>query len=276
MYLTRPGHGWGAIFVAVILLSGPESLFALPPRVIAEGELLIIDRPGTSGSGAAAAASDDGAAASSATVPDDIRRFLPQKDLPPLLVHPNYYSKDLEFQAQSIPRGRYLLVTNHPRCRRKCTAEVVLPDGAPVIVHRKSSITYVYPSERVVIDFAIFAHRPPKVHYRRGQGTFRALHEHVGNKAKATREFLVSLPIAGALSSNGRKVRDTGKGALATAGQAGATWFNTVGKLVDGIPGVKTLEGLGQQLPERAHQEDIKRAGERAFRNTPEFVPTVR
>jgi hypothetical protein len=49
-----------------------------------------------------------------------------------------------------------------------------------------------------------------------------------------------------------------------------------VGKLLDGIPGVKTLEGLGQQLPARGHQENIKRAGARAFRNAPEFIPTVR
>lgn len=263
MYLTRPGHGWGAMFVAVILLSAPGNLFAVPPRVIAEGELLIIERPGTSG-------------ADAATVPDNIKRFLPQQDLPPLLVHPNYYSKELEFESKSIPRGRYLLVTHDPSSRKKCMAEVVLPDGAPVIVHRKSSITYVYPSERVVIDFALFAHRPPKVHYRRGQGTFRTLHERVGSTARATREFFVSLPIAGALSRNGRKVTDTGKGALAGAGQVGTTYFETVGKLLDGIPGVKTLEGLGQQLPERAHQEDIRRAGERAFRNKPEFVPTVR
>ncbi|MGZ0173037.1 MAG: hypothetical protein ACKVHE_26170 [Planctomycetales bacterium] len=86
----------------------------------------------------------------------------------------------------------------------------------------------------------------------------------------------MNLPVTGALSKNGRKVTDTRKGALAVAGQVGTTYVDTVGKLLDGIPGVKTLEGLGQQLPARGHQENIKRAGARAFRNAPEFIPTVR
>jgi hypothetical protein len=255
--------------------SAAEPVLALPPQVIAEGELLIIPRPNTSGSSTAAAPGDESAAAT-ASDRDNIERFLPQQDLPTLLVHPNYYTRDLEFQAGPIPRGRYELVTNDPRTCRKCTANVVLPDGSPIIVYRRFSITYVYSAERVVVDFGVFGHREPKVHYRTGKGTFRALHERVGTTAQATREFFVNLPVAGALSRNGRKVTDTGKGAMAAAGKVGTTYVETVGKLLDGIPGVKTLEGLGQQLPARGHQENIKRAGERAFRNAPEFVPTVR
>ena len=271
MYLTRLGRGRGAVLAVLTLFSAAAApALALPPRVIADGELLIIERDDATDSSAVTQAK------ASTTVDDEVSRFLPQKKLDPLLVHPNYYTQDLEFQAQSIPRGRYLVVTNDPRTGCRCTAEVVLPDGAPIIVHRRYSITYLYPAERVVVDFGVFAKREPRVLYRSGQGTFRALHEQIGSTAQATRQFFVNLPVTGALSRNGRKVTDTGKGALAAAGQVGTTYVDTMGKLLDGIPGVKTLEGLGQQLPARGHQENIKRAGERAFRNAPEFVPTVR
>ena len=270
MYLTRLGRRCGAVLALLMICSTVEPAYALPPRVIAEGELLIISRDDAADSGTVTLAT------ASTPADDDITRFLPQQKLDPLLVHPNYYTRDLEFQAQSIPRGRYLVVTNDPRTGCKCTVGVVLPDGAPVIVHRRYSITYVYPSERVVVDFGVFAQRKPRVLYRSGQGTFRTLHERIGSTASATKKFLVNLPVTGALSRNGRKVTDTGKGAMAAAGQVGTTYVDTVGKLLDGIPGVKTLEGLGQQLPARGHQEEIKRAGERAFRNAPEFIPTVR
>ena len=270
MHLTQLGRRCAVTLALLVICASAEPAFALPPRVIADGELLIISRDDESASGAVTQA------VASTTPGDDITRFLPQQKLEPLLVHPNYYTRDLEFQAQSIPRGRYLVVTNDPRTGCKCTVSVVLPDGAPIIVHRRYSITYVYPSERVVVDFGVFAQREPRVLYRRGQGTFRTLHERIGSTASATKKFLVNLPVTGALSRNGRKVTDTSKGALAAAGQVGTTYVDTVGKLLDGIPGVKTLEGLGQQLPARGHQDEIKRAGERAFRNAPEFVPTVR
>lgn len=268
MDLTRLGHRCGAVLALLTVCTVTEPAFALPPKVIAEGELLIIPRDNATPSVTQASAST--------TADDDITRFLPQQKLDPLLVHPNYYTKELEFQAGPIERGRYLVVAKDPRSCRKCTVPVVLPNGSPVVVHRRYSITYLYPSERVVVDFGIFGHREPRVLYRNGQGTLRTLHERIGSTTQATKKFLVNLPVTGALSRNGRKVTDTGKGAFAAAGQVGTTYVETVGKLLDGIPGVKTLEGLGQQLPARGHQEEIRRAGERAFRNAPEFVPTVR
>jgi hypothetical protein len=207
---------------------------------------------------------------------DDVGRFLPTQQLDPLIVHANYYSRDLEFQYDAIPSGPYLHVSKHPHSGDRCTVRIVLPDGSPTIVHRKHSITYLYPNERVIVDFGLFGRSRPKVHYRSGQGTFRSLHIRVDKAKAATRNFLVKLPAANAVKDNGRKVTDTAKGAFAVAGEAGKVYFETIGKLIDGIPGVKIMQGLGQKLPEMGRQEEIKQAGERATRKATEFIPTVR
>jgi hypothetical protein len=158
MHLTQLGRRCGAVLALLMICSAAEPAFALPPMVIAEGELLVISRDEAKVPGAVTQAT-----ASTTAAPNDITRFLPQQKLEPLLVHPNYYTRDLEFQAEPIPHGRYLVVTNDPRTGCKCTVPVVLPDDSPVVVHRRYSITYVYPSERVVVDFGVFAQRKPRV-----------------------------------------------------------------------------------------------------------------
>jgi hypothetical protein len=259
----------GAAFVGGFLVLPLNLAAALPPRIIPKEELVIIQRE------------EEVSSATSTDTPEDkpkdnVQRFLPPEKLVPLIVHPKYYSRDLEFQAQAIPSGRYLHVVKHPHTKKRCKVKIVLPDGAPVVVHRKHSITYLYPSQRVVVDFGFFGRSCPKVHYRNGQGTFRAIHERLGNAKQSARSFIVKLPFTGAVKDNGRKVKDTGKGAFAAAGEGGKIYFETLGKLIDGFPGVKTLQGLGKQLPARGRQDEIKQAGESARRQAPEFIPTNR
>ena len=207
---------------------------------------------------------------------DNIAPFLPQPELETLLVHPFYYTRDLEFQSKSIKSDRYLLIAHHPHSGCRCAVPVILPDGAPMIVHRRYSITYLYPSKRVIVDFGLFGRSKPKVVYKKGQGTFRDLHGRMAKAKNVTRNFLVKLPITGSLKDNGRKVVDTAKGAAELGGKAGTTYLETTGKLLDGIPGLKSLEGLGQQLPELGKQEEIKQAGAEAARNASQFMKTNR
>jgi hypothetical protein len=255
------------LLTALLLLSiADREAFALPPRVIGKGELVIVPRPRE--------AVVDPQKKNDRL--DDIEKFLPQQERPPLLVHAFYYTHDLEFQVEIIPSGRYLLVANHPHSGCRCAVNVVLPDGAPIVVHRKYSITYLYPSKRVVIDFGLFGRSEPKVRYKKGQGTFRSLHGRIAKTKDATRKFLVKLPLTGALKDNGTKVVDTTKGAAALGAKAGTSYLEVVGKLVDGIPGVKPLQSLGQQLPELGRQEEIRQAGADAADSATEFIRTNR
>ena len=245
--------------------------FALPPKVHYKDELVIVPRDKEQADPA-----DASKAESPSPNPAVPRSYLPDDKLAPLLVHPNYYTQEMEFQWKAIERGRYVVVARHPRTKCRCLAHVVLPDGAPRIVFLKNSITYLYPSQRVIIDFGFFGDRDPKVIYRDGEGTVRSVNTKLASAAQATREFVQKFPLAGALSERGRKTTDTAKGAVVTAGEVGKTYVETVGKLIDGLPGVQPLRSIGERIPELSKQEEIRRAGERAARNAKEFIPTVR
>ncbi len=244
---------------------------ALPPKVQHKGELLIIPRDEKP-----ADSSGDSSTEGVASNTEDARSYLPDDKLAPLLVHPNYYTREMEIQWDAIERGRYLVVAKHPRTKCRCTASVVLPDGSPRIVFLKNSITYLYPSQRVIVDFGYFGDRQPKVIYRDGEGTVRSVNTKLTAAAEATRDFVKKFPLAGALSERGRKTTDTAKGAVVAAGGAGKAYVETVGKLIDGLPGVQPLRSLGERIPELSKKEEVRRAGERAARNAKEFIPTVR
>ncbi len=257
----------GLSLVTTCVTSAP----ALPPVVRHEGELVIVPRDEQQADPA-----DGSASESLSPDPAKPRSYLPDDKLAPLLVHPNYYTQEMEFHWNAIERGRYVVVAKHPRTKCRCLAHVVLPDGAPRIVFRKNSITYLYPSQRVIVDFGFFGDREPKVIYRDGQGTARSFNAALVGAAKATGEFVQQFPLAGALSERGRKTTDTAKGAVVAAGGAGKAYVETVGKLIGGLPGVQPLRSLGERIPELSKQEEVRRAGVRAARNAKEFIPTVR
>ena len=261
-----------ALLLGLLLVAESATpTLALPPKVHYTDELVIVPRDKKPTDSA-----DSSDTESASPDPDNPTSYLPDEQLAPLLVHPNYYTQEMEIQWDAIKRGRYLVVARHPRTKCRCTIPIVLPDGSPRIVFLKNSITYLYPSQRVIVDFGYFGHREPKVIYRDGEGTVRSFNAKLAGAAAATRDFVQKFPLAGALSERGRKTTDTAKGAVVAAGGVGKTYVETVGKLIDGLPGVEPLRSLGERIPELSKQEEVRRAGERAARNAKEFIPTVR
>ncbi len=255
------------LLVGLSVLIAPAELYALPPQIIPGRELIVIPRE--------AATNDDGHVS-------ELDKLLANEPLPPYHVHPNYYARDIQFQWEALPRGRVIVVALHPHTKERQCVEVVLPDGSPIIVHRRDSLTYLYKSqdgksdERVIIQFGPFGKLAPRVHYRKGSGTFRSIQESAGRFKTKARELAGRIPVIGTARDNARKVKDTAKGAALVGGGVANRYAENVGKLLDGLPVISTVKSLGERAPEIGRLKEVRRAGEQATRDAGEFVRTVR
>jgi len=262
-----PRVAWCFLIAILIVAATSGNSHALPPQIVPGRELIVVPRE--------PAADEEGHAS-------ELDKLLANEPLPPYHVHPNYYARDLQFQWDALPRGRVVVVVLHPQTKQRQCVEVVLPDGSPIIVHRRDSLTYLYKSqdgksdERVIIQFGLFGKLGPHVHYRKGPGTFRAIQETAGRFRAKARELAGRIPVVGSVRDNARKVKDTAKGAAVIGGGAANTYSETVGKLLDGLPIISTVKSLGERAPELGRLEEARRAGDRASRNSGEFVRTVR
>lgn len=72
-------------------------------------------------------------------------------------VHRNYYSGDHEFQGPIVAAGLTGVCVRHPMTNASVVAKVMLPGGAPEIIHCPTSIVYAYPGERLTISFCRMA-----------------------------------------------------------------------------------------------------------------------
>lgn len=253
--------------IATIILFLQASAQAVPPTIIPGQELIIIERT-----------REPADTTSANTAQAQIDRLLADQPLPPLHVHPNYYSRDLSYQWKAIPRGRVLIVARHPKTGERQFAEAVLPNGSPIIEYRHDSITYLYEQaeERVIVHFSLFGNKPPRVTHRKGKGALRTIHDSVADIRSRARAFAGRVPLFGTLRENTGKVKDTAKGAATLGGGAADRYMTTVGRLLDNLPGLSQLQSLGKQSGERGRLEEIRQAGNRASRDASDFVRTVR
>ena len=265
----RSGHLMPRLlWCTLLLLHGAVVQATLPPKIIPGKELIVVPR--------------ERSAADSGEHVSEVDRLLESEPLPPYHVHPNYYSRDLQYQWSRLPRGRAVVVARHPATGERECMDIVLPNGAPIVIYRRDSITYLYErpergaDERVIVQFCLLGKLPTRVHYRRGQGTFRTLQNKATGLRQRARTLAARIPVVGSVRENARKVKDTAKGAAVVGGQAAKAYSDTVGKLLDGLPVLSTLKDLGERAPELGRLEEVRRAGDRAARDAGESVRTIR
>lgn len=200
-------------------------------------------------------------------------------DIPPAVhIHRYYFSGEREIQGPIIQGGPTVVVANHPKTGERMYIDVMLPAGAPRIAYRKSCITYVYPQQRVVVDFSHFPFSSQRVivRYHSGQG--------IGRKMDAWRHHLVDhtkqhLAQSSAINSLKQASSDTGKlllGAGESVGSLTSGAIDGAKSAVDLIPGVVPLRSMAEQRPNRQYQDTIRQAARAGTLGEMSFVPTNR
>ena len=266
--------------ITFFLLLAPTGTQAWEPRTTGQGELVVIRTAPKKNP--------------SNVRPDPTTRLTDQQaevriqqalDHPKLYhVHVNYFRRAIEFGADLTDEGKVIVVARHPYCKCRCDVEVLLPSGVPTVVHSQESITYLY--ENLTIgDETIRAYRviiqylkdgTHKVHYLKGRGAIRAIKQDKDKVLAESKEFANKLPITQTLRENAGLVLNTAKGAAAVTVKAASFYFEKVGQVASAFPGVKLLESIGEQLPERAENERIRQAGIKAQTQVEEFIKTNR
>lgn len=198
-------------------------------------------------------------------------------EVPPTLhIHSYYYSGDKEYQAQILQGGPTIVVANHPRSGEKMYVDVMLPGGAPVIAYNDHSITYVYPDQRVCIEFPPLLRKRAVVKYVHGRGLDREIRDAV----HATHAHMVEHHQRSRLSQElhefGRDTVNLVKGAGGIIARASAVVVERTRAVTKLIPGVQPLQSLGKQVEERMAIEEIRQAGLQQVREEAQFIPTNR
>lgn len=200
-------------------------------------------------------------------------------DIPPAVhIHRYYFSGEREIQGPIIQGGPTVVVANHPKTGERMYIDVMLPAGAPRIAYRKGSITYVFPEQRVVVDFSHFPFSSQRVivkyHSGRGVGgTLDAWRHHVVDH---TKQHIAQSSAFGSLK---QVSADTGQlfvGAGEALGSLTSGAMDGAKSAVDLIPGVVPLRSMAEDRPGRQYQDTIRQAArDRELSEIP-FVRTNR
>lgn len=211
-----------------------------------------------------------------------LERRLPgqSNELPPVHFHRKYFDVAKEYQGPLIAGGLTVLVAHHPSTRAVMRVPVVLPTGTPVIVYRKSSITYVYDDRRVIFRFEPSGQCGVCVEKKDGIGTranFQRLRSATGRVGARVRSGLHRTPLTESVRNNARLVRDTAVGAAGTALTLASMWVDKVGQAAEALPGVKTLRSAGERKQQGEGQiEQLRQSGLKAGREIQQFRRTIR
>ena len=202
-----------------------------------------------------------------------------QVDIPPAVhVHRFYYSGDKEFQGPIITGGPTVVVANHPRTGERMYIDVVLPAGAPRISYDKRGITYVYPKQRVTVNFRGLPFGADKavVKNRSGRGWGRRMQEANKGVGGHVREGMGNSQLVQSLKSVGKDTGELLKGATVSLGEFSSQGADGLKSLTDMIPGVVYLRSKGEQKPELDYKARIRSAARQKDGELPNFVPTNR
>lgn len=200
-------------------------------------------------------------------------------EIPPTVhVHRYYYSGDKEIQGPIIQGGPTMVVARHPKTSEQLYIDVMLPAGTPRIAYTKHSITYVYPDRRVAIHFSSRPGRCDRVivKHHSGQGVARTASEVAQQAKEHTAQRLSESQLVRVLGDTASGAGRVVAGVGGTTG-AFATWVADLGgQVLNLVPGMAPLEGLGEEAPQTRYLESIDRAAQRAARAAPDFLPTNR
>lgn len=248
----------GAVLLIVASLEA-TSLPAAEPRDTGLNELVIYD-PGVHEKGLPEVQVRDG-----------------QVEIPPTLhIHRYYYSGNKEYQGPIISGGPTIVVARHPVTGEQLYIDVMLPAGTPVIAYNNHSITYVYPNQRLKIEFSRLF--PEKISIRNlpGRGVSRVLRDGSTKVAEGLRSSGKKSSLLRSLKETVIQRKDVVVGAVGVVGSAAGFVVDKFNQAVQLIPGVQMLESAGKQAKERGSVEEIRQAGLEQAAEARQFLPTIR
>jgi hypothetical protein len=177
-------------------------------------------------------------------------------------VHRYYYSGDKEYQGPIIEGGPTVVVANHPKNGNRMYIDVVLAPGAPRIAYSKTSITYVYPDQRIGIYFRHFPFNSEKaiVKYHGGRGIGREIDDWYGDVVSSTRTHFQQSELAQSVKEAAYNTGDFVCGVGQSLECAGARILDGTGSLIQAFPGVTPVQSMGQQRAERIRAAEIRGA----------------
>lgn len=199
-------------------------------------------------------------------------------DIEPIIhIHRKFYSGPIEYQGPFMVGGRTIVVAADPRTnRRRQTAIITLPSGAPLIVYDRKSVTYVFDNRRFIFRFPGRDCCKIKVSQKSGVGAGRTLTSFAQNISTRVRDRASQMPLTESVRTKIHLLRDTAGGAFGVATGAAGQALDKAGQAFEAIPVVQMLKSAAQQGPERGQVEKLRQQGEADARNARQFVPTNR
>ncbi|MCA9062279.1 MAG: hypothetical protein KDA96_04450 [Planctomycetaceae bacterium] len=200
-----------------------------------------------------------------------------QVEIPPTLhVHRYYYSGDKEFQGPLIKGGPTIVVARHPQTGEQKYIDVMLPAGAPEIVHTANCIEYVYTNRRVRICFSPLFKDDIRVMNLEGHGVVRSLRE----SGRSVVQTVSEKSHESELVARVRDVKDSSvniaKGAVGIASRGTAFALGKTEQLITSLPLVSQLKQAGERADEAGAKEAVRQHGEELRKDADEFIPTIR
>lgn len=198
-------------------------------------------------------------------------------DIPPTVhVHRFYYSGDKEFQGPIVEGGPIRVVAKHPKSMKTTYIDVTLPNGAPVIAHCKSSITYIYPDQRISVCFSRWKKDVATVKHRGGRGIVRKVADRKKELVEHTKSTVQNSPTAQAIKEQTREGQQLFAGVKGAFDNSGAKLLDGIRKLSAAIPGVTALKSKADQKPTQDYLNRIRAARSEAETSATRFIPTNR
>lgn len=200
-----------------------------------------------------------------------------QVDIPPAVhVHRYYYSGDKEIQGPIIQGGPTVIVANHPKNGTRMYVNVVLPAGAPQIAYNGNSITYVYPDQRVRVEFSNWRPDQVTVENLSGQGVARRVQDCRDRTRTALVKSLQRSPVAQTAKQAVVVTGQTTLGVKDAVGGAAAGAVKKAGQLTAVVPGVSAMRSYAADRPARLNIREIDHAAAVKERSEMPFVRTNR
>jgi hypothetical protein len=181
---------------------------------------------------------------------------------PAVHLHRYYYSGDKEFQGPLINGGPTMIVARHPKSGDNMYVDVVLPPGAPVVAYNSKSITYVYPDQRVEVEFSHFIFNDDKVvvHYCSGRGIGRVTRDVVTCAATKCHSRVSQSAFIQAAADVGSCGKSFAVGTAASVGDCTANTLKAAGSLAKSLPGVVMLQSKYDERFQRRYEASIDQA----------------
>lgn len=199
--------------------------------------------------------------------------------IPPTVhVHRYYYSGDREFQGPIIGGGPTMVVAQHPKTGKQMYVDVILPAGAPKIVHDRTGITYVFKDKRIFVKFHGFRIDEDRafVGVQGGRGLGRNVSESLSRQWQKIRKFGTESPITEAVKSSASDVKNVSVNLTQGVGDVFKQAYDTTKTAVEIVPGVKALLQPHPDQAQKSYLNRLRAADSKARRTATKFIRTNR